>query len=291
MHHSRFSRRKLNFLVPAFASVFVFCVGSSAKPLPMPWESGEFILALAEPVADADFDFSGQASPQGCSGSVVSFGQSDTSKAVMLTNAHCVGMLSVSQDTIFRNKPYATNVRLYQDRTRSFNVRSTQILYGVIRGNDLALVELNTTYRELAAKGVRSRKIAEQPVAVGSVVIMPSGYFRNVTQCPILGIIPSIREDVYQNNNSYKYRDCNSIHGTSGSPLIDAITGEVVGLNYTGNDDGEVCTYNNPCEVDQNGVVTAEKGSSYGDPVHAIMGCVNANKEFDLSQPLCSLPR
>lgn len=275
---------QISALILAFLT---FVTDAKSKPLPLE----EFLLSPFNEVNDfADFDFSGQASPSGCSGSVVSFGQADTAKAVLMTNAHCVGMLSVPPDTIFRDRPYSTNVRLYQDRTRSINVRSTRILYGTIHIYDLALVELNATYKELAEQGVRSRKVASAPLAVGSPIVMASGYFRTATNCSILAIIPFIHEDEYRNINSYKYRECDARHGTSGSPLIDAVTGEIVGINYTGNDDGERCTYNNPCEVDESGNVTVDKGAGYGDPVHQIMTCLDEQKELDLTQAGCALP-
>jgi len=168
-------------------------------------------------------------------------------------------------------------------------VRSTRILYASINSLDIALVELSKTYQELAQKGVRSRRIASNPLPVGSLMVMASGFFRSATSCAVLGIIPFIREDDYLNLDSYKYRECDARHGTSGSPLIDAATGEVVGVNYTGNDDGERCTFNNPCEVDQAGRVTVDQGAGYGDPVHKIMTCLNAQKEFDVTKTGCEL--
>src|SRR3546814_2272200 len=54
---------------------------------------------------------------------------------------------------------------------------------------------------------------------------------------------------------------CNTIGGTSGSPVIDDATGKVVAVNNTGNEDGARCTVNNPCEVAENGTVTVRRRS------------------------------
>ena len=77
----------------------------------------------------------------------------------------------------------------------------------------------------------------------------------------------------------------------SGSPLISARTNLIIGVNYTGNDAGERCTYNNPCEVDENGNVTVEEGAGYGDQIYKILTCVNTTGNFDLTVLGCLLPK
>lgn len=278
---------------PLLLSLLLVAFSASAKekPLPSPWQPFSALNALLLNEDLADFDFSGQASPPSCSGSVVNFGQADTAKAVLMTNGHCVGMLDIAPDTIIRDQPYKVSVRLFKDKTHTINVSSTKIIYGIIKTHDVALVELDATYKALNEQGVRSRRIASKALPVGATLIMPSGFFRRTTSCAILDIVPFIKEDVYLNTDAYKYRECLAMHGTSGSPLIDAASGEVVGVNYTGNDDGERCTFNNPCEVDTAGHITVDKGAGYGDPVHQIMNCLNADHLFDLNQPTCTLPR
>ena len=75
----------------------------------------------------------------------------------------------------------------------------------------------------------------------------------------------------------------------SGSPVILAGTRTVVGVNNTGNDSGERCTMNNPCEIDQNGNVEAHEGFSYGQQTYWIYSCLNERLELDLHKAGCLL--
>ena len=61
--------------------------------------------------------------------------------------------------------------------------------------------------------------------------------------------------------------ECTPSHGGSGSPIVlrDGVT--VVGVHSTGNDNGEQCTANNPCEVAADGSVTVRRGARYGQQV------------------------
>jgi V8-like Glu-specific endopeptidase len=263
---------------------------AQAKPLP-----SEEIKTLAEQERltardDDDFDFSGQVEFLGCSGSVVSFGQDASAKAVVMTNGHCIGMLDRDPREVIIDQPREDAVNLYIDRKNSFWTETTRIIYGLMYPYDLALLELDETYGELESRGVRARKIAAQGVPVGTPLILASGFWNEVLRCDVVAIIYEIHEDIWINKDSYKYR-CNARHGTSGSPLINIQTGEVVGANYTGNDNGGRCTYNNPCEVDEEGNVTVERGANYGDPIHEIMKCLNERREIDLTVDGCPLPR
>ncbi|HEY3483660.1 MAG TPA: serine protease, partial [Streptomyces sp.] len=82
---------------------------------------------------------------------------------------------------------------------------------------------------------------------------------------------------------------CQTIGGTSGSPIISG--GKVVGVNNTGNEDGQRCTDNNPCEVDQAGTVTVRQGINYGQETYGIPACLTPANEIALTQAGCTLPR
>lgn len=82
-----------------------------------------------------------------------------------------------------------------------------------------------------------------------------------------------------------------AIPGTSGSPVEDANTSQIVGINNTGNEQGQRCTLDNPCEVDQNGTVTVRQGTNYGQETWFIAACIGPGSRFDLTRPGCGLPR
>ena len=86
-------------------------------------------------------------------------------------------------------------------------------------------------------------------------------FFARVFNCDIERFVPTLREDRWTWHDSIRYaKGCDTIHGTSGSPIVSVATGEVVGINNTGNDDGQVCTLNNPCEVNPDGTTTTVVG-------------------------------
>lgn len=249
-----------------------------------------FALGASVP-ENAEFDFSGQVSLGNCSGSVVRYTDNDSAKAVVLTNGHCLDMMGSEPNAVVVNQPMRRDYRAFVDRTRMVTVQTTRILYGIMQPHDLALVELDSTYAELEAQGIKARGIQPVPAKVGDQVILASGLFKSVQECNVEGIIHRIREDKWTNHDSYKYRKCISIHGTSGSPLINSATGLVVGVNYTHNDDGEECTFNNPCEIDEHGNIKVDQGASYGDQIHKILTCVDRSGKFDSTLSRCDLPR
>lgn len=277
-----------------FKSIFTLTMLSSAlaiaRPLPktMSWQAPTLSPPTAFTLA---FDFSGIVALSGCSGAIVKFTNDENANALVLTNGHCVGMLDDGPTAVYSHKPYSSTARAFKNLQSSVSARTTEILYGMMAPHDLALLKLNMTYKQLAEQGVKAFGLDATPAPVGESIYLASGYFKDVNQCNVVGIIYRIVEDIWTNENSYKYRDCGSRHGTSGSPLISARTNLIVGVNYTGNDSGERCTYNNPCEVDEQGNVTVEKGAGYGDQIYKILTCVNETGTFDLNMNGCLLPK
>ena len=238
-----------------------------------------------------DFDFSGIAALPGCSGSIVSFGQADTAKAILMTNGHCVGLMDSEADAVFYRKPYSSRARAFVNLESTVSVTVTSLIYGIMQPHDIAFLELAETYKQLADKGVKSRKLSPVQAPVGEHIVLASGYFERATDCKILDVVYRLREDKWTNEDVIKYRECNAMHGTSGSPLISVATDEIIGINMTGNDSGEECTFNNPCEVDHAGNIKVDMGAGYGDQVKKVLGCLDASKNFDLSVPGCELPK
>ena len=105
-------------------------------------------------------------------------------------------------------------------------------------------------------------------------------------------VIPTLNEGAWSWKTSLRYSrpGCETIGGTSGSPIVEAGTQTVVAINNTGNEDGQKCTENNPCEVDRDGKVTYERGLSYGQQTFWIYSCLDKNLNFDLKTPTCRLP-
>jgi hypothetical protein len=123
-------------------------------------------------------------------------------------------------------------------------------------------------------------------------MFIPSGYWKQIWNCSINGFVPTLREDAWTFHDSIRYSSgCNTTHGTSGSPIVDLNSGKVVGINNTGNDNGQMCTLNNPCEVDADGTTHAYQGQSYGQQVYWFTTCLNSTNTIDLSTTGCLLTK
>src|SRR4051812_8787393 len=170
-------------------------VGQSAfaRPIPTPAETANFeSIAREQRAAQKDdfaFDYSGVAALPGCSGSLVSLGQDDSAKGVVLTNGHCVGLMDGDPHAVTVDRPYNANVSLYIDQQHTVAAKANRLIYGIMMPNDIAFLQLDKSYKDLAAKGVKARKIAPAIAAVGTDIALASGYFGTVVSCKVEKII------------------------------------------------------------------------------------------------------
>jgi hypothetical protein len=277
-----------------FLGALVVVNMASAKPFDLtksPDVTKQNFNQGSQSILTETFDFSGIAALSGCSGSIVNLGVDESAKAIMMTNGHCLDMMDDEADAVIFNEPYVRNIKAFKNIRESVTVRSIRILYGIMQPHDVALVELNVTYKELLGRGIKSFRLSPMPAPVGEPLIFASGLFQEISQCPLEAVIYRLKEDKWINENVLKYTKCDSKHGTSGTPLISALTNEIVGINMTGNDNGGKCTFNNPCEIDENGVITVSPHAGYGDQIYKLLNCLDTQNNFDLFSPACVLPK
>ena len=258
-------------------------------------------LANSMEIQSDGFNFDGIVAMSNCSASFVRFkGASDDSLAMVLTNGHCVGgspffggMLQPGQ--VYYNKPKSFSVTLLdRNANRITTLRSDKIIYATMTDTDMALLELTQTYRQIRqATGVEALEIVDQKPEVGTQIEIPSGYWKKTYACSIEAFIPTLRESNWTMKESIRYSPvgCEVIGGTSGSPILSVASGDIVGINNTGNESGERCTMNNPCEVDENGNINVIRGRGYGQQLYKVYTCLNGNRAFDLAESTCALPR
>ncbi|MDQ0378726.1 trypsin-like serine peptidase [Amycolatopsis thermophila] len=240
-------------------------------------------------------DYTGIVKLSNCSGSLVRLPQSDeTDRALVLTNGHCLESGMPEPGEVIVNQPAHRAMGLLGADGRVLGeLHATKVVYATMTDTDIAVYALDSSYREIAREtGGRPLTIAAAPANVGTPVSVVSGYFTRTWHCSIDRVVYSVREGGWTWKDSIRYAPgCDTIHGTSGSPIVDDATHQIVGVNNTGNDDGEVCTFNNPCEVDENGVVFAQRGLTYGQQTYRIPACFSRGGQLSLVRDGCMLPR
>jgi V8-like Glu-specific endopeptidase len=250
---------------------------------------------LPTPVAATDFTSTVALSD--CSGSVVRWTTSKpTDTALMLTNGHCYGSSFLGAHQVVVDKPAVRDVELLAaDGSDLANIQTVKILYATMDKTDVALYSLGLTYQQLQNQyGVPALTIAssratpkDEPISV------ISGFWKIQYDCHLNGFVYRLHEDVWTWRESLRYADndgCDTIGGTSGSPVVDA-SRTMIGINNTGNDDGERCTLDNPCEENRAGKITVHQGRDYGEETWGFYTCLTANRTIDLHKSGCLLAK
>lgn len=249
-------------------------------------------------VSQEDYDFEGIIKLSNCSGSLIKFeGQPITHKAVVMTNGHCVskgpfgGMLKPGE--VMLNKEAPRDMRVFKTKTELSYVKATRILYATMTNTDVAFYELNETFEEIEKRlGVRPFDLVKDRPSEKMPIEIISGYWERGYTCSIDGFVYLLKEDAWTFKDSIRYTaSCNTIGGTSGSPIIEKGTRHVVAINNTGNESGERCTMNNPCEVKENGDIFVRKGINYGQQTFSVYSCLDRDFKFDLNKEGCELPK
>ncbi|WP_392898413.1 serine protease [Streptomyces sp. LN699] len=273
----------------AGALLSVLLIGAAAAP-------AVASTPLEEKAAPATaVTFAGTVALSNCSGSVVRAPASQPNDpALVLSNGHCL-------ETGF---PAAGEVVKDQASSRSFSLlnasgskvatlRASKIAYATMTDTDVSLYQLTKTYAQIQSQyGIGALTLNDVRPVQGSAIKVVSGYWKRTYTCNVDGFAYRLKEGEWTWKDSVRYTSaCNTIGGTSGSPVIDTTTGKVVAVNNTGNEDGGRCTDNNPCEVDQNGNVTVRRGINYAQETYTIVPCIGAGNVIDLNRPGCALPK
>ncbi|MDF6044516.1 serine protease [Streptomyces sp. JH14] len=240
-------------------------------------------------------NFAGTVALSNCSGSVVRApGSLPSDPALVLSNGHCM-------ETGF---PGPGEVVLNRSSSRSFTLlnaagsgvgtlRASKIAYGTMTDTDISLYQLTRTYAQIESTyGIKALELNAAHPVQGTAITVVSGYWKRTYSCSVDGFVYRLEEGEWTWKDSVRYTSaCQTIGGTSGSPVIDNATGKVVAVNNTGNEDGQRCTDNNPCEVDENGNVTVRQGINYAQETYGIVPCIGTASKIDLNLAGCTLPK
>ncbi|MFI9100479.1 serine protease [Streptomyces fildesensis] len=240
-------------------------------------------------------NFAGTVALSNCSGSVVKMPTSvPTDPAIVMSNGHCLsgGFLDPGE-SIVNVASSRTFSLLNAAGTKVATLRATKVAYATMTDTDISLYQLNTTYAQIQSSyGIAALELSATHPVAGTAIKVVSGYWKRIYSCNIDAFVYRLHEDSWIWKDSVRYTpSCNTIGGTSGSPVVDVATGKVVAINNTGNEDGGRCTLDNPCEVDQNGNITVHQGINYAEETYLITQCVGAGNKINLSLPGCTLPK
>jgi V8-like Glu-specific endopeptidase len=158
---------------------------------------------------------------------------------------------------------------------------------------DVSIYQLTTTYAAIKSSyNINPLTLNTTHPVVGTAITVVSGYWKRTYACNVDGFAYRLKEGEWTWKDSVRYTSaCQTIGGTSGSPVVDNATGNVVAVNNTGNEDGARCTDNNPCEVDANGTVTVRAGINYAQETYQIPACFGLDNKLNLSASGCTLPK
>lgn len=240
--------------------------------------------------------FEGIVKLSNCSGSLIMLeGQKADQKAIIMTNGHCIqkpgGYLNPGE--VWTNRPLVRSIGIYDKNMVLKKTNTTKIIYATMTNTDMALYELEMTYAQIRAKfGIEPLMLASTRPLETVKINIPSGYWDRNWACTTEGFAFSLREGDWTFTDSIRYNEgCDTIGGTSGSPIVEDGTRTVIAINNTSNESGERCTLNNPCEVDEAGNVTVIKQRSYGQQTYQVYNCMNENFQLDLALAACELPK
>lgn len=252
---------------------------------------GKTTTEFKESLFNKDYDFEGIVRLNNCSGSLVIFeGAPKSMKAIVMTNGHCIpGMVDAGEYTY--NESSSRRFELFKTLKKSYRLKAEKLLYATMTGTDVAFYQVRKTYQEIEDQfQIRPLLLSARRPQEGIAIEVISGYWKRGYSCDLDSFIYKMLEADWTFTDSIKYtRTCDTIAGTSGSPIVETGKRLAIGINNTGNESGRLCTMNNPCEVDQAGEQTADRGASYGQQTYIVYSCLDKNFKIDLGLANCKL--
>lgn len=221
-----------------------------------------------------------------------------------LTAGHCalgaIGNEIVTAPPRFRG---SLQFHYFTDtRERRMDVSVRDVAYATLKGLDIAILELDTTYPDLVAFGVRPLALASRMPDAGERIYTVGAPASGVAEdedwlrrsdCN-LEAVAQLAEGPWKFHDAWRMNCGGIAGGASGSPVLEAggervagiVTTATTGIDYTSGD--FACYTNRPCELVRDGArVILEKG--YALPLAGLDGCFAANGRFNLRLFTCVL--
>ncbi|MDX7992080.1 trypsin-like serine peptidase [Xenorhabdus littoralis] len=220
--------------------------------------------------------------------------------ALILTAGHCVNS-NVGTNDVIVDQPapgfWQYTPDYFVDKKDSFSpIKVKHILYSTMKYEDVAVLQLDATYGDLAKKGYHPLKLKKnlqmkhQSIVLTHIPIMDAvssenPYLRK-SECNITGKSPVL----YEGGSPWIWSPVFSVNcagvvgGSSGSPVFEEGKNDVIGvLNTTTTPGMTGCGGNRPCIIEDNKGVP-EEGASYFIPVDNIANAITTDNKLDLSK-------
>ncbi|TWC14879.1 MULTISPECIES: serine protease [unclassified Pseudomonas] len=214
--------------------------------------------------------------------------------AYVLTSGHCI---ETGNGNIVTDKPVSGIMQFdYFADTPQFKTYSLKkVAWRSMQGVDLAIVELDTSLQELINEGIQPLELAQQKPAYDTDVLIVSAPlgFENATLRMAACTLQPAQEIiegpwVWRNNLMTRCQDIAG--GSSGGPILDRHSNEIIGVVGTGNLAAGLtpCDEDAPCtRIGDSYKAIAE--NIYGNPTVLLNGCfIQGHLASDASSS-CSL--
>ena len=262
-----------------------------------------FILVLCLP----GIAFGNARLPVGCSASLFKMeGMTLDQKALILTAGHCTDLGSFSDprmpELVF---PGPGQVLLGQPASGQADIRGvggkfrrhhySRVILATMTGMDVAILELDETYRAILARQTDAEIYELSPIAppAGAPMRIVSAKWNADFACEVEKVVPALREAPWTWTDVIRFRLsplCVIFGGVSGAPVLDR-DHRIVAVANTRSDAGTPCDFLAPCEIDAAGRPSvATPGQSYAIPTRGLYDCYSSSRrEFDFALPSCRL--
>jgi Trypsin-like peptidase domain len=244
--------------------------------------------------------------------------------ALILTNGHCyqasdkarfgwatatAAAAKVERQVIVDHPDNRPITLLRRNGSARVTLRTSRVLYSTSFKTDVGLYRLRRSYAQIKRRyGIPALTLSTRPPRGDSHVLIPSGFSKKVYSCTLNGFAYRLFNDTFDWRHSPRLgrsRTCRTIHGTSGSPVINPRTRVVLGVNNAINlpppacASGSLCSRSDRaldcsislCERTAGGRVSLHPHRRYGQQTWWLSTCVGADRALDLDRSGCLLPK
>ncbi|MDX7988647.1 hypothetical protein FE392_15125 [Xenorhabdus sp. 12] len=219
--------------------------------------------------------------------------------ALILTAGHCVDS-NVGTNDVIVDQPAGSHWEYTPDyfidkKDNLSPIKVSRVLYSTMKKEDIAVLQLDATYGDLAKKGYHPMKLTKnldmknQPIVLTHIPVDNVDYnyaYLRKSECNITGKSPVL----YEGGAPWIWSPVFSVNcagvvgGTSGSPVFEKDKTNVIGvLNTTTTPGMTGCGSSRPCIIEDNKGVP-EEGASYFIPVDNIANALTKDSKLDLSK-------